>query len=131
MNDWILDFGFWSYIYIYMYCICVAYVLLPGPYMHCMAHLIILTSCSVIALTLIDVKEGLPQLAREKRLRKVSEKLLHHVGHIIGRLVLVVDVFWGALIHLPQSQNPGFYSRLPEQPNLVGRTWLVEVHICI
>lgn len=51
------------------------------------------------------MEEGLPQLAGEQRLREIPEELLHHVSHIIGRLVLIVHIVWRILIHLPEGLN--------------------------
>ena len=51
-------------------------------------------------LTLIDVEKGLAELVGEQGLGEVPEELLHHVRHVVGRLVLVADVLREVLVHL-------------------------------
>lgn len=40
-------------------------------------------------LTLVNVQEGLAKLAGQQRLGQIPEELLHHVGHVVRRLILV------------------------------------------
>ena len=72
------------------------------------------------------MEEGLSQLAGQQRFREVSEELLDHVGHIVGRLVLVVDVVRGVLSHLSQSLDPRLHPRLTKQAHLENQTELVS-----
>lgn len=72
-------------------------------------------------LTLVDLEEGLRQLAGEQRLWQISEVLLQHVRHVIGRLALVVDsspVGAAGFVHLPESLDARLDSRLPEESHL-------------
>ena len=69
-------------------------------------------------LTLVDMEEGLPQFAGEQRLRQVPEELLHHISHIIGRLILIVHIVWGTLIHLPESLNSRLHPGLTKETHL-------------
>lgn len=62
------------------------------------------------ALTLVDVEEGLAELAAEQGLGQVAEELLHHVRHVVSRLVLVADVLGEALVHLPQGVDPRLHA---------------------
>lgn len=78
------------------------------------------TSTNKKRLTLVDVEESLPKFAGEQRLRQISEKLLHHVGHIVGRLILVVHIVWRALIHLPESLDSGLHPWLTKETHLQG-----------
>lgn len=73
-------------------------------------------------LTLIYVEEGLSEFAGEQWLRKVSEKLLHHVGHVVRTLILVVYTFWRTLAHLSQSLDPRLHPRLTEKTHLTTET---------
>lgn len=75
----------------------------------------------IYVLTLVDMEEGLPQLAGEQRLRQIPEELLHHVGHIIGRLILIVHIVWRTLIHVPQSLNPRLHPRLTKETHLEAK----------
>lgn len=75
-------------------------------------------------LTLVDLEEGLRQLAGEQRLWQISEVLLQHVRHVIGRLALVVDpspVGAAGFVHLPESLDARLDSRLPEESHLETR----------
>lgn len=65
-------------------------------------------------LTLIYMEEGLSEFAGEQWLRKVSEKLLHHVGYVICALILIVYTLWRTLTHLSQSLDPRLHPRLTE-----------------
>lgn len=75
----------------------------------------------VYILTLVDLEEGLGQLAGEQRLWQISEVLLQHVCHVIGRLALVVDpspVGAAGFVHLAESLDARLDSRLPEESHL-------------
>lgn len=72
-------------------------------------------------LTLIDLEEGLRELAGEQGFWQISEVLLQHVCHVIGRLALVVDpspVCTAGFVHLTESLDARFNSRFPENSNL-------------
>lgn len=69
-------------------------------------------------LTLIYMEEGLSKFAGEEGLRKVSEKLLHHVGHVVCTLILIVYILWRTLTCLSQSLDPRLHPRLTEKPYL-------------
>lgn len=72
-------------------------------------------------LTLIDLEEGLRQLAGEQGFWQISEVLLQHVRYIICRLALVADsspVGAACLVHLTKSLDARFDSRLSEKANL-------------
>lgn len=69
-------------------------------------------------LTLVDMQEGFPQLARKQRLGQIPEELLDHVGHVVRRLVLVAHVIRTELTLLPQSLNPRLHTRFTEQTHL-------------
>lgn len=58
------------------------------------------TRSAFLALTLIDVEEGLAELVGEKGLREVPEELFYHIRHVIRRLVLVADILREVLVHL-------------------------------
>lgn len=64
------------------------------------------------------MQERFPQLAREQRLRQVSEELFDHVGHVVGRLVLIVYGVRAQLTLLSQGLDTGLDARFPEQSNL-------------
>lgn len=78
-------------------------------------------------LTLVDVEEGFAQLAGEQRLGKIPEKLLHHVRHVIGGLVLVVHIVRRSLIHLPESLNSRLHPRFAKETHLQAKTeeWML------
>lgn len=69
-------------------------------------------------LTLVNMEEGFSQFAGEEWLRKISEELLDHVGHIVGGLVLVIHILWRVLVHLPESLDARFHSGLAEKTHL-------------
>ena len=69
-------------------------------------------------LTLVYMEESLGQLAGEQWLWKVPEELLDHVGHVVGRLVLVAHEVRRRLALLPQGLDTRLHARLPEQPDL-------------
>lgn len=69
-------------------------------------------------LTLIYMEKGLSEFAGEQWLRKVSEKLLHHVGYVICTLILIVYALWRTFTHLSQSLNARLHTRLTEKPHL-------------
>lgn len=69
-------------------------------------------------LTLVDVQEGLAQLAGQQRLRQISEELLHHVGHVVRRLVLIAHRVRRELALLPQRLDARLHARLAEQSHL-------------
>lgn len=78
-------------------------------------------SVCVSILTLIDLEEGLRELAGEQGFWQISEVLLQHVCHVIGRLALVVDpspVCTAGFVHLTESLDARFNSRFPENSNL-------------
>ena len=64
------------------------------------------------------MEEGLGQLAGEQWLGKVPEELLDHVGHVVGRLVLVAHEVRGRLALLPQGLDTRLHPGLPEQADL-------------
>lgn len=72
----------------------------------------------VHSLTLVNMEEGFSQFAGEQRLGKISEELLDHVGHVVGRLVLVIHVLRRVLVHLPESLDARFDSGLAEETHL-------------
>lgn len=75
----------------------------------------------VSSLTLVDLEEGLRQLAGEQRLGQIPEVLLQHVCHVVGRLALVVDpspVGAAGFVHLAESLDARLDSRLPEESHL-------------
>lgn len=76
-------------------------------------------------LTLVDLQEGVCQLAGEDGLWQVTEILLQQVSHIIGRLPVIVDVVRAGFIHVPERLNPGLHPRLSENANLQGKSRLV------
>lgn len=51
-------------------------------------------------LTLVDLQEGFRELVRHEGLRKVSKILLQHVCHIVSGLAFIIDVVFGAFVHL-------------------------------
>ncbi len=75
----------------------------------------------VCALTLINLEEGLGELASEQGFWQISEVLLQHVCNIVRCLALVVDsspVCAARLVHLTKSMDARFNSRLPEKTHL-------------
>lgn len=62
------------------------------------------------ALTLVDLQEGVRQLAGEDGLRQVTEILLQQVSHVIRRLPLVADVVRAGFVHVPEHLNPGLHT---------------------
>lgn len=64
------------------------------------------------------MEESFSQLAGEERLGKISEELLDHVGHIVGGLVLIIHILRRVLVHLPESLDARFHSRLAEESHL-------------
>lgn len=64
-------------------------------------------------LTLINLEEGLRELASEQGFWQISEVLLQHVCDVIRRLALVVDsspVCAARLVHLTKSLDARFNS---------------------
>lgn len=70
------------------------------------------------ALTLVDVQEGLAELAGEDGFRQVSEVLLHHVGHVEGRLTVVRNAAGVGLHQLAEVLDTRLHPRLPEKTHL-------------
>lgn len=64
------------------------------------------------------MEEGLAQLAGEQRLWQIPEKLLHHVCHVVRRLLFVVDVVRRSLVHLPESLNSRLHARFAKETHL-------------
>lgn len=64
------------------------------------------------------MEEGLSEFAGKQRLRKVSEKLLHHVSYVVCTLILIAYTFWRTLAHLSQSLDPRLHPRLTEKSHL-------------
>lgn len=67
---------------------------------------------------MVDVQEGLAELAGEDGFRQVSEVLLHHVGHVEGRLAVVRDAAGVRLHQLAEILDPRLHPRLPEETHL-------------
>ena len=80
------------------------------------------------ALTLVDLQEGVCQLAGEDGLRQVAEILLQQVSHVVRRLPVVVDVVGAGFVHVPERLNPGLHPRLSENANLPRKSRLVLEH---
>lgn len=76
------------------------------------------TVINILLLTLVDVQKSLSQLTCEERFWQVTEKLLYHICHIIRWLVFIVDVFWGALIHLTKGLDSRLHPRFSKQTHL-------------
>lgn len=56
------------------------------------------------------MEESLSKFASEQWLREVSEELFDHVCYVIGRLVLIIHIIWGTLVHLSQCLNARLHS---------------------
>lgn len=69
-------------------------------------------------LTLVNVQEGLAKLAGQQRLGQIPEELLHHVSHVVRRLVLVGDRVRRELALLPQRLDARLHARLAKQSHL-------------
>lgn len=69
-------------------------------------------------LTLVDVKEGLAELAGEDGFRQVSEVLLHHVSNVKSRLTIVWDGVRVGLHKLTEVLDTRLHPRLPKKTNL-------------
>ena len=73
-------------------------------------------------LTLVNVEEGLAEFAGEDGFRQVSEVLLHHVGHVEGRLAVVRNAVWVGLHQLTEVLDTRLDPGLPEKTHLRGNT---------
>lgn len=81
---------------------------------------ILLLPLSARPLTLVNVQEGLAKLAGQQRLGQIPEELLHHVGHVVRRLVLVGHRVRRELALLPQRLDAGLHARFAKQSHLVA-----------
>lgn len=75
-------------------------------------------------LTLVDVEEGLAEVAGENGLGQVPEILLHHVGYVEGGVALVGDAAGVRLHQVAQQLDTRLRPRLPEEPHLAERAEL-------
>jgi hypothetical protein len=64
----------------------------------------------LLVLTLIDVEEGLAELVGEQGLREVPEELLHHICHVVCRLVFIAHIVREVLIHLTEGMDSRLHS---------------------
>lgn len=81
------------------------------------------------SLTLVDVEEGVAQLAGEDRFGQVPEVLLHQVGHVERGLVVEGDAVRVRLHSLTEELDPGLHAGLPEQTHLISHRMLATLVI--
>lgn len=73
------------------------------------------------------MEEGFTQFTGQQRLRQISEELFHHIGHVVRRLVLVVNIVRRTFIHLSEGLDARLHTRLAKKTHLGITIFFIEV----